>query len=170
MIMANLNIMTLPSKQMLAISVHDQNTDAPYLKFELEDYYRDQNRKIHTERALDTFDILDLRANEAYVDDLGFVLILGLLIPGKLKDRYGNRWAQFVYPHFRGANAVLRIDEEPYTPKRNRKFCATLPLRTIDIDEAIDHPDLRRRIGMTVLDFLPIEERFCQNDKQQAAS
>lgn len=145
---------------MLYVSVQDKEI-APKLMFELEDYYRQETRIIHTERSLETFDPAKLAQNEDWMEDLGFVLILGFLSPGYLNDERGS-WAQIVYPHERGNKPVLRIDEEVYAHKQNRSFCGSLPLSTTDVDIAIEDEDLKRKIAEAVLEYLPLKAEYCE--------
>lgn len=146
----------LEQKQMLCISVQDHNSD-PHLIFEIEPYYSRKTRRIFMERApenynIDCFDNQTCLDNLAFVWDVGYALILGLLV----YEQPGDYEAQIVYPHHRCGNPVLRIDEEPYEYKRHRKFCAAMPLPTLDMDEGTGNNTLLFKTGKTVLEHLPL--------------
>jgi hypothetical protein len=141
-------------KQMLYLSTQNQDKD-PVLIFEIEPYYEKINRQIHTERQLETFDIQALLDDDVFMDDVGRKLVLGLLVSGNLKDSKGRLWAQIVYPHERHGIPVLRIDEEPYEYKPHRRFCASLPLPTLNMSEAVRNEALKIKIATMVLEHLP---------------
>lgn len=140
-------------KQMLYISVREED---PSLYFEIEPYYSRQDRQIHTERPLESFDPAVLIKDDTYLEDVGFSLILRLLLPESLKDSKGRAWAQIVYPHERHGNPVLRIDEEPYQYKPHREFCTSMALSTMDVGKAIEDEDLKIQVVKIVLRYLPL--------------
>ncbi|MCB1651264.1 MAG: hypothetical protein KDI46_04350 [Alphaproteobacteria bacterium] len=141
---------------MLYISAHDPHGE-PYLKFERELYYRNQKRECHKERQLYTKDIEILRRDDEWLKELGFGLILSLLIRKDLKDSKGRTWAQIPYPHHRGRTPVVRIDQEPYEYKKCRTFCTIMPLPSIDVDREIVNEELKRALALTVLEYLPLD-------------
>ena len=144
---------------MLYISIQEKdNPEWRHLRFELEPYYRRRTRHIHTEYgqkkfALDQFDSNTCLDNHVLVWDIGFGIIMGLLVSERKK-----KWAQIVYPHHRCGHPVLRVDEEPYEYKPHRKFCSTLLLPTLDMSEATDNDTLLFKTGKMILEHLPLVE------------
>ena len=149
-------------KQMLCISIQEKdNPERRHLRFESEPYYRRRTRRIYTECYPDKFGINDISENgflnnDLFLEDIGFALIVRLLVHNDMEDREGWNLAQIIYPHHRSDNPVLRIDEEQYEHKSHRKFCARLPLASLDRSKEISNEELKRAIACTVLKHLPL--------------
>lgn len=147
-------------KQMLWISVHRQDSE-PYLKLELESYYRKLNRRIYTEKSIDVFDKKILLRDQEFKLNLGFSLILLLLVDKGLADYKGRYWAALVYPHYRGQQTVIRLDEEVYHEQPQRKFCCTIPLFGLSMEQEAKNRSFRKVLAENVLKYLPISEELC---------
>lgn len=148
-------------KQMLCLSVHDQETDRPCLLIERGPYVRDENRSPHCEHRLETLNVTDLCADEGFLQDLGFKLALVILREPARKNKWGEVKAAYIYPHVRGNNVVIRMDSypvirRPYVPDPARVFCARLPLPGLERED-IFQDALYCTLAEALLRHLPLD-------------
>jgi hypothetical protein len=142
-----------PIKQILCISIKDIET-RPVLCFEIENFYKCDARKPHTELIFKSLDPMEIFSDLKLKYDFGVSLSLGLFVPLKPRYREYEHWAQIVYAHKDDKKFSLQIDEEPYRKNPARRFCTSYPIETLDKEKTIHNPDFCMRLSSTALDIL----------------
>lgn len=151
----------LPIKQMLYMTIR-RKADYGHVIFEMEPYYKRSRRYTRRSYEIDVFEKQLLLRDDELKEKIGFGLVLSLFIYGENEHDPENRvWSQIAYPHFEGAQTVIRLDMEPYRYKSSRVYCGELLLPSLNMDIVVRDESFKRTLSEHMLRYLPITAELC---------
>jgi hypothetical protein len=145
-------------RKMLYISLRKE-PESLYLVFEIEDYYRNPNRRVYTGQSFTALTKTEMAKDYDALDRLGFKVLIGLLLPRFHKSHYALALYSSALAAFRGNDKnSIDIDEELYRQNSQRIFCDEMPLNALDPDANKFDDVMCMRVAHKILKYLPLPE------------
>jgi hypothetical protein len=137
-----------------ALYIHIENQDAnPRLCFEFEDF--DPNYKIqpYTDTVFPTLIKEDILDDVREMELLGARLVAYLLVKHSSYDR-GEFWAVRAHAYEKDGEQYIDFDQERFRENIQRRPCAFVPFKTLDLDRNMEDGILAMRAARIIVNAL----------------